>query len=199
MILLVWLQVTWLQDPNTLSLLLCSSAEDFCIHGDKEASPSLDLWSNSASPRQWWGSSSFSWGAFCSLIGVCSLSRLTVGRGAGSFLSGSFSNQLSQSNLDDEEAMALTHVALEFPRIPCYSHAFVPLSFLLPWHNVGVQFLLCLLSSFDSQCGSLSGLWSVSLHCLYSFNTSLEIPFRSLWSRLCVLFDYWLSFISFYL
>lgn len=50
--LLGWLQVTRTQDPTALSLLLCSSAEEFGVHGDKGASLSLDLCSNSVSPRQ---------------------------------------------------------------------------------------------------------------------------------------------------
>lgn len=156
--LLGWLQVTRIQDPTTLSLLLCSSAEEFGIQGDKGASPSLDLCSNSVSPRQWWGSSSFSWGAFCSLIGVHSLSRLTVGRGAGSFLSGSFSNRLPQSNLDMMQPWLWLMWLWSFPEFPAHSHALPLLSFLLSWHNVGAYFLLCLQSSCDSQCGSLSGL-----------------------------------------
>lgn len=156
---LVWLQVIRIQDPNTLSLLLCSSAEEFGIYGDKRASPSVDLCSNSISPHQWWGSSSFSWGTFCSLIGVRSLSRLTVGRDAGSFLSGSFSNQLSQSNLEDDAAMALTHVALEFPRIPwSFSCSFPPLSFIAMVYCGCLISFLCLHNSCDLQCRSLSGL-----------------------------------------
>lgn len=119
----------------------------------------LDLCSNSISPHQWWGSSSFSWGAFCSLIGVCSLSRLTVGRDTGSFLSGSFSNQLSQSNLDDDAAIALTHVALEFPRIPwSFSCSFPPLSFTAMVYCGCLISFLCLHNSCDLQCRSLSGL-----------------------------------------
>lgn len=121
--LLVWLQVTRIQDPTTLSLLLCSSAEEFGIQGDKGASPSLDLCSNSVSPRQWWGSSSFVWGAFCSLIGVRSLSRLTVGRGADSFLSGSFSHRLSRSNLDMMQPWLWLMWLWSFPEFPAHSHA----------------------------------------------------------------------------